>query len=126
MSPLPFRAQMVAAVLALGMFAIAVDLVRRRRLGEEYSLLWIGVTAAMAILAFWSDLLLAITRLVGAASANSVIFLVGLGFLTLVAVHVSIRLSELTARSKDLAQAVAILSAAVEVLQQQAGSGAER
>jgi hypothetical protein len=126
MSTLPFRAQMIAAILAIGMFAVAVDLVRRRRLGEEYSLLWIGVTAAMAILAFWGDLLIAITRLMGAASANSVIFLFGLGFLTLVAVHVSIRLSELTARSKDLAQAVAILAATVEGLQRQVGAGAER
>ena len=126
MSTLPFRAQMIAAVLAMGMFAIAVDLVRRRRLGEEYSLLWIGVTAAMAILAFWGDLLLGITKLVGAASANSVIFLFGLGFLTLVAVHVSIRLSELTARNKDLAQAVAILAATVEVLHTGGRSGAER
>jgi hypothetical protein len=126
MSTLPFRAQMIAAVVAMGMFAIAVDLVRRRRLGEEYSLLWIGVTAAMAILAFWGDLLLGITRLVGAASANSVIFLFGLGFLTLVAVHVSIRLSELTARNKDLAQAVAILASTVEGMQRETGSRSDR
>jgi hypothetical protein len=107
---------MVAAFVALGMFVFTVDQVRRHRLKEEYSLLWIAVTAAMVLLAFWGDLLLAITRLIGASNANSVIFLFGLGFLTVVALHVSIRLSELTDRNKDLAQSVAILSSELESL----------
>lgn len=119
MSTLPFRAQMVAAVLALLMFFFAVDQVRRGRLKEEYSLLWIGVTAFMALLAFWGDLLLTITRLMGAFNANSVIFLFGLGFLTLVAVHYSIRLSDLTDRNKDLAQSVAILASELEELKRE-------
>jgi hypothetical protein len=123
MSTLPFRAQMVAAFLALGMFVIAFDLVRRRRLREEYSLLWIAVTASMALLAFWGDLLITITRLVGAYSANSVIFLFGLGFLTLVSLHYSMRLSDLTARNKDLAQALAILRSTVEALSRPAATG---
>jgi len=116
MSTLPFRAQMVAAFLALGMFLLCLDLVRRRKLKEEYSLLWIGVTAAMTVLAFWGDLLLWVTKSVGALNANSIIFLFGLGFLTLVAVHYSIRLSELTDRNKDLAQSVAILASEIEEL----------
>jgi hypothetical protein len=118
-STLPFKAQMVAAFLALGMFLFAFDLVRRRKLKEEYSLLWIGVTAAMCVIAFWGDLLLGITHLIGAMNANSVIFLFGLGFLTLVSVHYSIRLSDLTDRNKDLAQAVAILSMELESIRQE-------
>ncbi len=124
MSTLPFRAQMVAAFLALGMFLMAVDLVRRHKLKEEYSLLWIAVTAAMALLAFWGDLLIGLTSLIGAMNANSVIFLFGLGFLTLVAVHYSIRLSDLTDRNKDLAQAVAILTMEVETLRKERSPGA--
>jgi hypothetical protein len=119
MSTLPFRAQMVAAFLALAMFIFCVDLVRRRKLKEEYSLLWIGVTAAMTVLAFWGDLLVTISRLMGALNANSIIFLFGLGFLTLVAVHYSIRLSDLTDRNKDLAQSVAILSSEIEELKRE-------
>lgn len=113
---LPVKAQMVAAFLALFMFALALDLVRRRKLKEEYSLLWMGVTGAMCVLAFWGDLLLGITHLIGAKNANSVIFLFGLGFLTLVAVHYSTRLSELADRNKDLAQSVAILTSELEAL----------
>jgi hypothetical protein len=116
---IPPRAQMVAALLALGMFIFAVDMVRRRKLKEEYSLLWIGVTAAMALLAFWPGLLIGITNMVGAFNANSIIFLFGLGFLTIVAVHYSIRLSDLTDRNKDLAQSVAILSMEIETLRKE-------
>ena len=116
MNTLPFRAQMIAAVIALGMFILAVDLVRRRRLKEEYSLLWIAITAAMTLLAFWGKLLIGVTHLVGAYNANSVIFLFGLGFLTLVALHYSLRLSDITDRNKDLAQSVAILASELEAL----------
>ena len=57
-----------------------------------------------------------VTKAVGALNANSIIFLFGLGFLTLVALHYSIRLSELTDRNKDLAQSVAILASEIEEL----------
>ncbi|HEX7880926.1 MAG TPA: DUF2304 domain-containing protein [Candidatus Eisenbacteria bacterium] len=113
---LSFRAQMAAALLALGMFLLCLDLVRRRKLKEEYSLLWIGVTAAMTIIAFWKGLLFWIAAQLGILNANTVIFLSGLGFLIMVAVHYSIRLSELTDRNKDLAQSVAILSSEIEEL----------
>lgn len=124
MSLVPFRAQMVAAFLAAVMLFLAIDLVRRRKLKEEYSLLWIGVTAAMTVLALWKELLILITRTIGAYSANSVIFLFGIGFLTLVAVHYSIRLSDLTERNKDLAQSVAILAAEIETLRGGKSGGA--
>lgn len=123
MNSLPFKAQMVAAFLAACMFFLALDLVRRRKLKEEYSLLWIGVTLAMCLLAFWGELLLGVTRMIGAANANSVIFLFGLGFLTLVAVHYSTRLSELADRNKDLAQSVAILTSELEELKRERGVG---
>jgi hypothetical protein len=116
---IPPGAQLVAALLAVGMFLFAVDMVRRRKLKEEYSLLWIGVTAAMSLLAFWPGLLVRITTLVGAYNANSIILVFGLGFLTLVAVHYSIRLSDLTDRNKDLAQSVAILSMEIETLRKE-------
>ena len=117
------QAQLVAVVLALAMFVFAFDLVRRRKMKEEYSLLWISVTAAMAVLALWPGLLFRIRDLIGALNANTVIFLFGLGFLTVVSVHYSIKLSELTDRNKDLAQAVAILSMEVETLRQERKPG---
>ena len=120
---IPAGAQMVAALLALGMFLFAVDMVRRRKLKEEYSLLWIGVTAAMSLLAFWPGLLVRITTLVGAYNATSIILVFGLGFLTVVAVHYSIRLSDLTDRNKDLAQSVAILSMEIETLRKEQKRG---
>ena len=115
------RAQLVAALLAVSMFFLCLDLVRRRKLKEEYSLLWIAVTAAMTILALWKGLLLFIAHQAGILNANTVILLSGLGFLTLVAVHYSIRLSELTDRNKDLAQAVAMLSSEIEELKRERG-----
>ena len=111
MSPdatLPLRAQIVALLGCVALFLFVLELVRRRKLKEEYSMLWRAVSLGTAVLAAWGGLLLGITRLVGAASANSVIFFFGLLFLMAVVLHLTVRVSGLTERNKDLAQELAL------------------
>ena len=62
-----------------------------------------------ALLAAWSGLLSGVTRLVGAYSANSVIFFFGLLFLAATVLHLTVRVSGLTEDNKDLAQELALL-----------------
>jgi len=88
--------------------------VRRRKLKEEYSILWMAVSLSTAVLAVWDELLLGITRAVGAFSANSIIFFFGLLFLMAVALHLTVKVSVLTERNKDLTQALALLRGQVE------------
>ncbi len=108
---IPPRAQLVAVLGCLALFGFVLELVRRRRLKEEYSILWMAVSLATALLAAWGGLLLAITKLVGAYSANSVVFFFGLLFLTALVLHLTVRVSGLTEQNKDLAQEVALLRA---------------
>jgi hypothetical protein len=106
---LPVRAQIVALIGCLVLFLFVLELVRRRRLREEYSILWMAVSLGTAVLAAWSGLLLGLTRLVGAISANSVIFFFGLLFLMGLVLHLTVRVSGLTEQNKDLAQSLALL-----------------
>ena len=55
------RIQLVAIVVAGGLFFIVFELVRRKRLLERYALLWLGSTVVLLGLAVWKDLL--VTRL---------------------------------------------------------------
>jgi hypothetical protein len=114
---LPLRAQIVAVAGCVLLFAFVLELVRRRRLREEYSILWMGVSLGMALLAAWGGLLLGITRLVGALSANSVIFFFGLLFLMGVVLHLTVRVSGLTEQNKDLTQELGLLSRRLEDLE---------
>jgi len=114
---LPVRAQIVALVGCVALFLFVLELVRRRRLKEEYSILWMSVSLGTAVLAAWGGLLVGITRMVGAISANSVIFFFGLLFLMGLVLHLTVRVSGLTEENKDLSQVVALLSQRLEDLE---------
>jgi len=112
--PITLRAQIVAVVGCALVFLFVLEMVRRRRLKEEYSILWMAVTLGAAVLALWDDLLLAVTRAIGAYDANSIIFFFGLLFLSTLLFHLSVRVSELADRNKDLVQELALLAHRLE------------
>ena len=114
---IPLRAQLVAVTGCLLLFALVLTLVRQRRLREEYSILWLAVSAGTALLAAWGGLLVQVTSLVGAISANSVIFYFGLLFLTVLLLHLTVRVSGLMEQNKDLAQELALLAGRLEALE---------
>ncbi len=114
---LPVRAQIIAVIGCVFLVLFVVDLVRRRRLKEEYSILWMAVSLGTAVLAAWGGLLLWVTHLMGAYSANSVIFFFAILFLMGLVLHLTVRVSGLTERNKDLVQEVALLGRRLEDLE---------
>lgn len=110
------RSQVLMELGALGLAVLVLDLVRRRRLSEEYSLLWLISSAVIAVLGLWTQLLGWITRLCGFLYPASTVFAVGLGFLTAVLLYVSIRLSRLGAEKHALVRELALLRYEVERL----------
>lgn len=100
-----------ALITSVVVFLLIVELVRRRLLREEYATLWLVTGAAMLGLVVWYDLLLLVTRLIGAVTPSTTLFLCSILFLLAIAVHYSVIVSRLTTQVKNLAQEVAILSA---------------
>jgi len=94
-----------SALLLLGV----LELVRSRRLVEQYSLLWLFTAAVLLLLSCWRGLLDRLAFLVGIHYPPSALFLVGFGFFLLLLLHVSLVLSDLSERTKRLAQEVALL-----------------
>lgn len=103
-------------VLFAGIFLIllVLELVRRRKIREEYSVLWILTAITMFALAWWEGLLLFFTHLIGAVMNSSTIFFFSITFLGAICLHFSIKISQLTNQVKELAQEVAILRAEIE------------
>lgn len=102
--------QRVAAILiACAIFIVVLELVRKRRLREEYSWLWLVTGAGLILLTVRYDLLVIISRLIGAALPTSTLFFFGLIFLMLVCLQFSIRISRLTDQVKNLTQEIALL-----------------
>ncbi len=111
MSP---RQEFMAILLAIGLMVVIFELVRRRKLREEYSWLWMLTGVTILILAIWHGLLISITRLIGAALPASTILFFGVFFLILINLYFSVKLSKVSDQVKELTQKLAILGEKVE------------
>lgn len=103
------RTQVIVALGAVGLTLYVLDLVRRRKLAEEYSLLWVLSSAAIAVLGFWTPLLRGITRALGVLFESSTVFAFGLGFATLMLLFLSVKMSRLAQENQTLARELALL-----------------
>ena len=103
------RTQVIAALGAVVLAFVVLDLVRRRKLSEEYSLLWVACTVLLAILGFSTPLLVWVTDLLGMTGAASTVFAFGLAFVIAVLLYLSVKLSRLGADQQLLARELALL-----------------
>ena len=100
-----------ALVASLATLLFILELVRRRRLKEEYSWLWILTSCAMIALVTSYGALEWISGQIGAVLPTTTLFLFALLFLLLISVHFSTVISRLTQQVRRLTQELAILSA---------------
>jgi hypothetical protein len=103
------QVQWVSILGSAGLLLVVLELVRSRRLQEQYSLLWIFTGAVLLLLSCWRGLLDRLALMFGIAYPPSALFLVGFGFILLILLHYSVVLSELTERTKKLTQEIALL-----------------
>lgn len=106
---MPIRNRMVALIVSVGMLLLIIELVRRRKLREEYSWLWLLTVSTILLLTVWFDLLKWITSLIGAMIPSSTIFMLAFLFLIFISLHFSVVISKLTNRNIELAQRYAFL-----------------
>ena len=106
---MPIRQKIMAIIIAFAIFIVIIEMVRRRKLREEYSWLWLLTGAGLIVLTVWYDLLVMISRLIGVTLPTSTLFFFGLIFLMMVCLQFSIRISKLTNQVKDLSQEIALL-----------------
>jgi Mg2+/citrate symporter len=102
----------VAIVLILSIF----ELIRRRKLREEYALVWLLVGFGIVALVWAYGLLEWLTREIGAVAPTTTLFLFAFLFLIVMAMQFSIKLSKLVGQIKDLTQEIGILRAELEEL----------
>jgi hypothetical protein len=118
------RTQVIAAIGATALALLVLDLVRRRKLSEEYSLLWLVSALSIAVLGFSTPLLVWITHAMGILGEASTVFAFGLGFAITMLLYVSIKLSRLGAENHALTRELALLRHDLERLREAPREGA--
>lgn len=110
------RTQIITALGAVMLVLYVLDLVRRRRLSEEYSLLWLLSTVVVAVLGFSTPMLTWITRVLGMLGESSTVFAFGLAFATAMLLYLSVKLSRLGQDNHALTRELALLRHEVDAL----------
>lgn len=104
--------QKIFAVCAsILMFIVIITLIKNRKLKEEYSWLWLLTGAVIILLVLWYDILLFLTRLIGAVVPTTTLFISAILFLICIALDFAIKISRLTDQVKNLAQKISIMEA---------------
>jgi hypothetical protein len=100
--------RIIAILGSVALLAVIVEMVRRRSLKEEYSVLWVLTAVVLLLLAAWGGLLRDLTHLIGAISQASTLYFFGLIFVVFLLLHFSVRVSSLERRVVVLLQEVAL------------------
>jgi len=113
------RSILVTIAISVAALLFVLELVRRRRLREEYSLLWLAIALSMLIISFWRDLLHGLAALVGIAYPPSLLFMLAILFAFFLMLYFSTVITKLTQENKEIAQEVALLRHEIERLRDQ-------
>lgn len=117
------RTQVITAIGAVLLALYVLDLVRRRKLSEEYSLLWVMATVVIAALGFSTPLLTWITDVLGFMGESSTTFAFGLAFSLAMLLYLSLKLSRAGYENHMLTREVALLREEVEAMRRERREG---
>jgi hypothetical protein len=108
-SEIETKAQIIALIATIAIFALILELVRRRRLVERYALLWMATAIVLLVLSIWTDGLDVIKDAMGIQEAANAIFILAFGVAFLLLLNFSVATSRLSEETKILAQETARL-----------------
>jgi hypothetical protein len=103
------RIDLVVVLASTLLLGYIVESVRRRRLREEYSILWLATATALLLLSLVRPALDIIARALGIATPVNALFVVGFAFTTIILLHFSTVISRLSRENRELAQRYALL-----------------
>ncbi len=101
--------QVIAVAGSVSIFIVIIELIRRNRLKERYSLIWLAASALLIMFSLWRELLHFIAHSLGIYYPPSFLFLLAIFFLLALLLHFSVILSSLSEKNKRLAQEIGIL-----------------
>ncbi len=117
------RPAILMLAVPAAMFILVIELVRRRRLREDYSLLWLATCVLLIFLTIFRDTVLyIIAEQMGIFYPPAALFVIGFGLLMLILLQFSMVITRLTRENKQAAQHIALLGMRVRELERQLDS----
>lgn len=104
------NANWVGLGAALTLLFFVIELLRRGILRERFAALWLSVSALLIVVALFPNLLGRAATALGFQVSSNLLFFTSIVFLLLVCVQLSFEVSRLEARSRRLAEDLALLT----------------
>jgi hypothetical protein len=111
--------QVLFGLGAVALLALVLEMVRRRKLREEYTIFWLLTCVVLLVLTIWKDALTLIAQVVGTTLPLSALFGAGFFLVFLIMLHFSTVISDLWRQNKRMAKEIALLEGAVRELKRQ-------
>ena len=107
--------QIGAVIVSGSLLLLVVDLVRRRKLTEEYSFIWILCAVALLVMSLWRDILHVTARWLGVYYPPAVLLLVLIFFVFIASLYFSVVISGQRRQIERLVEEVALLDQRLRV-----------
>jgi len=113
------KIQIIVGVLSIILLLVTFELIRKKRLREEYAILWLFTGGVVLLFSLWPEFFLSqfFVKFTGIFYLSAVV-LIAFSFLLLIVLHFSVVISKLTSQHKDLAQRYALLELEINGLKQ--------
>ena len=108
--------QIVAATVSTGLLILVLELVRRRKLTEEYSLIWFVCATALLVFSLWRDALHLAAQLLGIHYPPAVLILALVFFVFVVSLYFSVVVSRQRQQIEHMVEDLALMEADVREL----------
>ncbi len=116
---IPYRQQIFIIISGFILLSIVIELVRRRKILEQYSAVWIAI-GIFAISFLWIyPWIQWFTELIGAGLTTSTVLFMGIFFLLLMNLQFSVKITEFSFKLKDAIQEITLLNHELENLRAQ-------
>ena len=102
------KIQIIIAVLIICALIVIIDMIRKKRLELSYALSWLLVGIGVLILEIFPQLIKTISEKIGIVSPVNMLFFFGFCFSLIIIFVLTIAVSKLSIKIKQLAQQIAI------------------
>jgi hypothetical protein len=114
--------QFVSIVVSGALLVTIIELVRRGRLTEDYSFIWIVCAVALLALSLWRNLLDLAAATLGVHYPPAVLLLILTFFVVIISLYFSVVVSRHRKNIEKLVEEIALLDADVRALRESTGS----
>ncbi|MHB8095758.1 MAG: DUF2304 domain-containing protein [Candidatus Aminicenantales bacterium] len=107
----------ISMIVSAGLLVCIIELTRRRKIREQYSLIWIAVGFLILVFSIFNKLLDFLARLAGIYYAPSVLIVLMVFFGMVLGIHFTLVISKLAEDNKKLIQEIGLLKNRIETLE---------